>query len=188
MVHVPKRLRDLAKQLDLHVIAHVPDTVYQYDPVDRILRSDDVSGLVHELAHYLVADPKERTLPNFGYDHGPDGGLRSHNHFRRGGDDIREQQASLLGIYIERALGFRNRPRLAWASEHIHPRHRKSDGSVPMHMTTFRYHNWTHGLAKRTVQVLREKGLLIQRLDGSFYPAVLSPQHDGRAAASYADG
>jgi len=185
MTHVPKRLRDLAKQLNLHIIAHVPETVYQYDPDDRVLRSDNVSGLVHELAHYLVAEPKERTLPNFGYDHGPDGGLRSHNHFPPGkDDDIREEQASLLGIYIERALGLRCTPKNSWISDRIHTRHWKSDGSVPMHMLTFRDHCWTHGLAKTTATALHAKGLLVRRPDGSFYPAVLPPRRDGRAAQS----
>ena len=44
------------------------------DPVHRIhYREDFVSSSLHELAHWLVAGPERRLLPDWGYWYAPDG-------------------------------------------------------------------------------------------------------------------
>lgn len=63
----------------------------------------DLSNAIHEFAHWLVATKEDRTKPEFGLGSGPDatGNTAVLNH-----DNQRmEEQASLLGIAIERELG-----------------------------------------------------------------------------------
>lgn len=71
------------------------------------LCADDGSGLVHEFAHFVVAENDRKLLPDFGLGSGPDFFNRaaellvSADHAR-----FEEAEASMLGILIERALGF----------------------------------------------------------------------------------
>tara|TARA_Y100001970_G_scaffold248983_2_gene319089 strand:- start:21554 stop:22318 length:765 start_codon:yes stop_codon:yes gene_type:complete len=67
------------------------------------------SVLIHEVAHWLVASPERRALPDFGLGPGPETGRTELAEAARCvGDDKREEEellASLLGILLEASLG-----------------------------------------------------------------------------------
>lgn len=193
--YIPVAVRRLANSLGLTLrLRTVPDDEYQYDPKTRVLYAESVGSLVHEIAHYLVATPRERKRPNFLLGSGPDGGLGC-RHISAA--QRREEEASLLGILIERELG----TRLEFPC-------RDFPKGSPAYQFTWDYHNWgcrsgrdtarktLHRLIKagmvtklpggrfRPVMSPRRDGRAARWPDGSFYLAVLPPQHDGRAANS----
>jgi hypothetical protein len=60
-----------------------------------------LSDAIHEFAHWLVASKKERSKPEFGLGYAPD----AIAHTEGSCNQKTEEQASLLGIAIERELG-----------------------------------------------------------------------------------
>ena len=66
------------------------------------------SSTIHELAHWLIATPKQRKLPEFGHGN-PSELVRIESEPAEGVDDeATEIQASALGLAIEKHLGFPN--------------------------------------------------------------------------------
>jgi hypothetical protein len=97
-----KRIDRLSNKLKLSVIIDNPaNHGVQYDGKGNMY-ADSPSNAVHEIAHYLVANKKQRTLSNFGLGRSPgDGfstGYLAPKYDNRGKS---EEQASLLGIVIE---------------------------------------------------------------------------------------
>jgi len=76
----------------------------------RALREDSESYvLLHEVAHFQLAPPRRRAVPEFGLGPGPDTGNRVEAEAVRSAfglaSDREEAEASLLGILWEAALG-----------------------------------------------------------------------------------
>jgi hypothetical protein len=66
------------------------------------LKSHDIC---HELAHWLVADPNRRHLPNYGLGAGFDDFLRDRPEMPMDERNAEESRASLLGIALAKMLG-----------------------------------------------------------------------------------
>jgi hypothetical protein len=98
----------LAQLFDMHPIAEPPQRAFSWD--GRAVRTEsEPAVLLHEVAHYQLASPERRHLPDFGLGAGPETGrVAEADAARRIGDTAREmeeQMASLLGILWEVELG-----------------------------------------------------------------------------------
>lgn len=72
-----------------------------------IINSNNDSNFAHEIAHYLVASPDRRLIPNYGLGRCPDEQFSHELTYALNSDEIynEEKEASVLGILIERQLG-----------------------------------------------------------------------------------
>lgn len=127
----------LLEWLDIPWVRHRPGFEDWGGWNGRALRLNaTVSDVVHEVGHWLCANPQKRHLPDFGID--KDGSGYTPNGPAMYPDD-EEAMASMLGILIERALG------LPWAD-------------------TFNFHNWRGrdcgGGVAQTVAMLTAAGLV----------------------------
>lgn len=98
-------------------------------------KASPTSDIVHDVAHWLVAAPERRSEPDFGLD-----GMAAFFTPEPGGQDDteEEQQASLLGILLERAMG------MDWRY-------------------TWEFHRWhVEGWAgvRQVIRALRQRGLI----------------------------
>jgi hypothetical protein len=113
-----EKLLNLATSLGLtcHQVAEVP--VHMYDGQGNIYYTDygnhvactetkRVSNLAHEIAHWLVADPERRNLPEFGLGSGPETAERTlpHPELTRELRNNEEGYASILGMLLEHWAG-----------------------------------------------------------------------------------
>lgn len=96
-----------------------PSDSFQYDGIDIACKNQDVSNILHDIAHYVVASKKERVIEDFGLGEGPDSGdsIERITSIRR--TDMLEEQASALGITWEKELNLD-------------------------HESTYRYHSWSN--------------------------------------------
>lgn len=82
-------------------------TIAELDAAEKPKRRSD-SNLIHDIAHFVVADPERRTIPEFGLGDSPDTG-RFNTPMTKGMTPKKaqdeEELASALGIYWERELG-----------------------------------------------------------------------------------
>ena len=100
--------RALVDRAGMAAIDAVPATAFSWD--GRAVRTrSEASVLIHEVAHWLIAPPDRRALPDFGLGAGPETGRIAEANAARCVDDaVREKEellASLLGILFEAALG-----------------------------------------------------------------------------------
>lgn len=87
-----------------------------WDGKSEAVRDQSTSNVIHDLCHWLVADPRRRTVPDFGLGLGPESSEECRHlapqllddSLRSKGSPYEETLASLLGIAVEFHLG------LAW--------------------------------------------------------------------------
>lgn len=70
--------------------------------IARIQQEDHV---LHEVAHWVVAEPEERRTPNYGLGKDPDGGPETPSTFVGGYGSWKEEEASLVTTVLECAAG-----------------------------------------------------------------------------------
>ena len=100
--------RDLVADAGMTAINEVPAEAFSWDGTAVRTRSE-ASVLIHEVAHWLIAPPDRRRLPDFGLGAGPETGRVAEAEAARCVDDATKEEeellASLLGILFEAALG-----------------------------------------------------------------------------------
>lgn len=124
-----RRVRDLAKRFGVK-LDDQRTRGYAYDgySIRTRNRSEGAgeqrrwSNVLHDIAHWLVADPARRKLPDFGLGNAPDSYTDSEPVVSEKQGDAEERQASLLGICYEAHLF-----------------------SFMRALTTFDYHSWDIG-------------------------------------------
>ncbi|MCW5730538.1 MAG: elongation factor P hydroxylase [Alphaproteobacteria bacterium] len=103
-----QQARDLARAFGIPLIDVAPSDGFSWDGHAIACRSE-ASVLIHEVAHWLLAPPERRRLPDFGLGAGPETGRRVEADRARAVDAATEQEeeslASLLGILWEAELG-----------------------------------------------------------------------------------
>ena len=99
---------DLVMSFGVPVIHEKPSTAFSWDG-HAIRTQSEASVLVHELAHWQIAPPDRRHLPDFGLGAGPETGcVADADAARCANDTVKEHEelmASLLGILWEAVLG-----------------------------------------------------------------------------------
>jgi hypothetical protein len=98
----------LAERFGMRPLAEAPQAAFSWD--GRHVRTEsEPAVLIHEVAHYQLASPARRFLPDFGLGAGPETGrIEEADQARCLSDEAREleeQLASLLGILWELTLG-----------------------------------------------------------------------------------
>ena len=98
----------LAVQLGIPTLGEEPATAFSWDGAAIRTRSE-AYVLIHEIAHWQIAPPARRALPDFGLGAGPETGrVADADAARCVTDVVKEREellASLLGILWEAALG-----------------------------------------------------------------------------------
>lgn len=99
---------DLVCAAGLPAIDKAPAAAFSWD--GRAVRTrSEASVLIHEVAHWLIAPPERRSLPDFGLGAGPETDRIAEADAARCVDDaVKEEEellASMLGILFEAALG-----------------------------------------------------------------------------------
>lgn len=99
---------DLAVGLGIPVLDEEPAVAFSWDGTSIRTRSE-ACVLIHEIAHWLIAPPARRVLPDFGLGAGPETGRVAEADAARCVTDTEKEReellASLLGILWEAALG-----------------------------------------------------------------------------------
>ena len=99
---------DLVRRYGMATVDEFPAQAFSWDGAAVRIRSE-ASVLVHELAHWLVAPPVRRGLPDFGLGAGPETGRVGEADAARCVSQAEKEEeellASLLGILFETALG-----------------------------------------------------------------------------------
>lgn len=100
--------RSLAGRFGIALVDEAPGGGFSWD--GRAIRArSEASVLIHEIAHWLVAPPARRLLPDFGLGAGPETGRVAEADAVRCVDDATKEKeelsASLLGILFEAELG-----------------------------------------------------------------------------------
>lgn len=100
--------RDLVVSFGVPIIDEEPAAAFSWDG-GAIRTRTEASVLIHELAHWQIAPPARRHLPDFGLGAGPETGrVAEADAARCATDAVKEHEellASLLGILWEAALG-----------------------------------------------------------------------------------
>lgn len=117
-VRAPTLQTDLfaGHQTVVNLAAHLGISVMDVDPADgfswdgqAVATKTETAVLLHEIAHWQIAPPARRALPDFGLGAGPESGLKQEADAACCVDDqtkeLEENLASLLGILWEAALG-----------------------------------------------------------------------------------
>lgn len=98
----------LADRFAMRPLAEAPQQAFSWDGT-RVRTESEPAVLVHEVAHYQIAAPARRFLPDFGLGAGPETGLTDIADAARAADaqtrETEEAMASLLGILWEVELG-----------------------------------------------------------------------------------
>lgn len=148
---VRQRYRELLQHLGLQLVQEVGWAELNWTGTDSSIHLSDshsTSELAHELGHYLVATPRERTLPEYGCGVSDaawaDVEVMAHREAY-----YLERLASVLGIYIELYTVDRDRA-----------------------METFAEHNWEHISFAMIARDLRRRRLLVWR-NGKLIPMAL---------------
>lgn len=98
----------LADRFAMRPLAEPPQQAFSWDG-SRVRTESEPAVLVHEVAHYQIAAPARRFLPDFGLGAGPETGLAEIAEAARAADvqtrETEEAMASLLGILWEVELG-----------------------------------------------------------------------------------
>jgi len=98
----------LADRFAMLPLAEAPQQAFSWDGA-RVRTESEPAVLVHEVAHYQIAAPTRRFLPDFGLGAGPETGLVQIADAARAADgqtrETEEAMASLLGILWEVELG-----------------------------------------------------------------------------------
>jgi hypothetical protein len=98
----------LADRFAMRPLAEAPQQGFSWDGA-RVRTESEPAVLVHEVAHYQIAAPARRFLPDFGLGAGPETGLIDIADAARAADaqtrETEEAMASLLGILWEVELG-----------------------------------------------------------------------------------
>lgn len=102
-----KFLDKAAKHLDLKIVLISPQELDVGYNGDGLMKATSYSNAIHEIAHYLCASESRRSRINYGLGRGPDDGpgKQSQPKLSRENSIKEEQQASFLGILMERYLG-----------------------------------------------------------------------------------
>ena len=99
---------DLADRFAMLPLAEAPQQAFSWDGA-RVRTESEPAVLLHEVAHYQLASPARRALPDFGLGAGPETGRIEIADAARRLDwlarETEEQMASLLGILWEIELG-----------------------------------------------------------------------------------
>ncbi|WP_142850054.1 hypothetical protein [Telmatospirillum sp. J64-1] len=99
---------ELCRRFGLPMVDEEPAQAYSWDGKAVRIRTEP-SVLIHEVAHYQLAAPGRRSLPDFGLGAGPESGLIEEANACQRLDgverDIEEALSSLLGILWEAELG-----------------------------------------------------------------------------------
>jgi hypothetical protein len=98
----------LAETFGMRPIDEAPQAAFSWDG-GAVRTASEPAVLLHEVAHYQLASPARRALPDFGLGAGPETGRVAEAEAARRLDDKarerEEQMASLLGILWEIELG-----------------------------------------------------------------------------------
>jgi len=98
----------LAERFAMRPLAEAPQQAFSWDGA-RVRTESEPAVLVHEVAHYQIAAPARRFLPDFGLGAGPETGQIAIADAARAADaqtrETEEAMASLLGILWEVELG-----------------------------------------------------------------------------------
>ncbi|MGB0631235.1 MAG: hypothetical protein ACPGRZ_11115 [Alphaproteobacteria bacterium] len=98
----------LVARAGMPALDEAPADAFSWDGAAVRTRSE-ASVLIHEVAHWLIAPPARRALPDFGLGAGPETGRIAEADAARCVDHaVKEEEellASLLGILLEAALG-----------------------------------------------------------------------------------
>jgi hypothetical protein len=98
----------LADRFAMLPLAEAPQQAFSWDGA-QVRTGSEPAVLVHEVAHYQIASPARRFLPDFGLGAGPETGLVEIADAARAADaetrETEEAMASLLGILWEVELG-----------------------------------------------------------------------------------
>lgn len=98
----------LTRRFGMAPIAEPPQAAFSWDGA-HVRSLSEPAVLIHEVAHYQVASPARRFLPDFGLGAGPETGRTAEAEAARRLDDaareVEEQLASILGVLWEVELG-----------------------------------------------------------------------------------
>jgi hypothetical protein len=98
----------LADRFAMQPLDEAPQQAFSWDGA-RVRTESEPAVLIHEVAHYQIAAPARRFLPDFGLGAGPETGLIEIAEAARAADaltrETEEAMASLLGILWEVELG-----------------------------------------------------------------------------------
>ncbi|HLZ67614.1 MAG TPA: hypothetical protein VKQ29_15390 [Aliidongia sp.] len=98
----------LADRFAMQPLAEAPQQAFSWDGA-RVRTESEPAVLIHEVAHYQIAAPARRFVPDFGLGAGPETGLVEIAEAARAADamtrETEEAMASLLGILWEVELG-----------------------------------------------------------------------------------
>jgi hypothetical protein len=151
--------RAMARGLAIPLIDEEPATAFSWDGRSLRARSEPCV-LFHEIAHWLLAPPPRRALPDFGLGAGPESGCKAEADRARVVDEetrsAEECAASLLGILLEATAGG---PAIEAFLEQNWLERFDSEG--------------THRLFSTTLADLRRRGLI----DGVARPLPPAPNH-----------
>lgn len=99
---------DLARRFGMATLDDAPKNAFSWDGA-AVRTQTETAVLLHEIAHWLIAPPERRCLPDFGLGAGPETGRVAEADAARCVDDAtketEENVASLLGILWEAELG-----------------------------------------------------------------------------------
>jgi len=100
-----KAVDRLAQTLDIP-LRRASTTKNRYNWDGEILFGKSISNTIHDIAHWMVASPARRRIPEFGLGPSPDRESSRAPRYLNGVSSRREEmRASLLGILLERQIG-----------------------------------------------------------------------------------
>lgn len=121
-----RRIQKIARRLGIKLSKRNPKDSFMWDTKTIATGKMSISNVLHEIAHWLVADPRYRNVWDFGLGAGPETGRRNEawdarkKSSRDRDDTLEETRASFLGIAFEAALGYDIRKTLkehSWDAE-----------------------------------------------------------------------
>lgn len=134
------QIQKIANHLGILLSSRSPRDTYLWDGHSIGVGGLNYSHQLHEIAHWQVATPQQRTQVDFGLGPGPETGLKVDLLVSPEEAQHQEELASLLGIAYEAALGLN-------------------------YLDTLRCHSWEYDTGFfETIQFLTHRGLLSQHL------------------------
>lgn len=185
-----RRVLDLADKLGIpYDTSRGPRAGWTWDGEKLALKGLSVTGVAHEVAHWLVATPAERKLPDFGLGSAPTSGF-SLNHLdkvqqrrvvslmRRRNPETVEGCASFLGLAIEAALGTRTWEESIYEHGWVSVTHSAwTSRNMPQRLDAYDCYAWRHDNTRPGLRMAFRRGLVDRKGRTSILPkAPLDPE------------